>query len=169
MIGFMASGKSGIGELVARELGWGFVDTDALIERREGRGIPAIFTENGEAYFRSLETAVLNELAGRCGEERLVVATGGGMPCTGNNLSVMMRAGVVVHLRVPVRELAARMEGDRNRPLAGSRSRRELARLYRGRRRYYRRAHLIVDNSARRPPRAVAREIAGMVLRRLPR
>jgi shikimate kinase len=162
LIGFMGSGKSAVGELAARELGWRFVDTDALIERREGRGIPDLFRERGEEYFRGLESAVLQELAARCGEERLVVATGGGMPCTGDNLAIMKRAGLVVYLRAPVRELAARAAGDAGRPLAHGRSRRELARLYRGRRRYYRRAHATVDNGPGRAPREAALRIVDL-------
>jgi shikimate kinase len=169
IIGFMASGKSRIGELVARELGWRFEDTDCLIERREKRPIPVIFREKGEEYFRGLETLVLRDLAGRCGNERLVVASGGGMPCTGDNLTVMKRAGLVVHLRVPIGELLRRMEGDRNRPLATEHSRRELIKLYRSRRRYYRHAHLAVHNGSGRSPRSVAEQITSRVRRRLSR
>lgn len=169
MIGFMASGKSCIGELVARELGWRFADTDALIERREGRPIPAIFRERGEEYFRSLETLVLHDLSARCGNERLVVASGGGMPCTGNNFSVMKRAGLVVHLRVPIGELLQRMEGDRSRPLAAVHSRRELVKLYRSRRRCYRHAHFTVDNGSCRSPQSVAEQITSRVRKRLSR
>lgn len=169
MIGFMASGKSGVGELVARKLGWRFLDTDVLIAQREGRDIPAIFREKGEGYFRSLETTVLNELAVRCREERLVVASGGGMPCTGDNMAVMKRNGLVVHLRVPIGELLQRVEGDRNRPLASVRSRRELAALYRTRRRYYRHAHLTVNNNSRRSPQSVAERIVNVVRKRLSR
>ncbi|MFW6180764.1 MAG: shikimate kinase [Spirochaetota bacterium] len=165
LIGFMGSGKSAVGELAARELGWGFVDTDALIERREGLRIPDLFRDRGEGCFRDLESAVLRELAARCGEERLVVATGGGMPCFGDNLSVMKRAGLVVYLRAPVRELAARAAGDAGRPLAHGRSRRELVRLFQGRRRYYRQAHVTVDNRARRSPAEAARRIAELVRR----
>ena len=62
LIGFMGSGKSTYGKLIANKLGYSFVDTDSFIERKEGRSISDIFADDGEDYFRSLETEVLKEL-----------------------------------------------------------------------------------------------------------
>ena len=77
--GFMGSGKSTVGPLVARSLGWRFVDLDAEIERREGRAIGRIFDEDGESGFRLVEERVLEDLVDETEEAGdLVIALGGG-------------------------------------------------------------------------------------------
>ena len=78
LVGFMGAGKSTVGRLLARRLGRCFVETDAMITAREGRSIPEIFADRGEAYFRTLEAEVLEALADKEGH---VVATGGGFSC----------------------------------------------------------------------------------------
>lgn len=77
LTGFMGSGKSTVGPLLAERLGWKFVDLDHEIERRDGRTVPQIFAEEGEAHFRRLEAAALASLLGR---RRVVIALGGGAP-----------------------------------------------------------------------------------------
>ncbi len=62
LTGFMASGKSTIGPILANTLGWDFCDLDRLIEKRAGKSIRNIFKENGEKYFRDLETKTLQEV-----------------------------------------------------------------------------------------------------------
>ncbi len=73
LTGFMATGKTTVGRLLAERLGYEFVDTDQLIEQRHGP-IPAIFRESGEGEFRRLERSVADELAAR---RQLVISTGG--------------------------------------------------------------------------------------------
>ena len=63
LVGFMGAGKSSVGRLLARRMGRCFVETDDMITAREGRSIPAIFAERGEAYFRSLEEETVRLLA----------------------------------------------------------------------------------------------------------
>ena len=75
LTGFMGTGKTTVGRILANRLGWGFVDTDEVIESRAGP-IPAIFEREGEPGFREMERSVARELAGRAG---LVIATGGRM------------------------------------------------------------------------------------------
>jgi len=77
LTGFMGSGKTTVGALLAKQLGWQFLDLDQEIERREGRSVPQIFAENGEQYFRRLETAAL---ASVLGQRRVIIALGGGVP-----------------------------------------------------------------------------------------
>src|ERR1700749_3713805 len=84
LTGFMGSGKSTVGPLLAAELGWAFLDLDTEIERRTGLTVPQIFAEQGEAAFRKEETAALAAVLGRT---RTVIALGGGAPETlGNRL-----------------------------------------------------------------------------------
>jgi shikimate kinase len=73
----MGSGKTSVGALLAERLGWRFLDLDREIERRDGRPVPRIFSESGEAHFRHLEIAALASLLG---QRRLVLALGGGAP-----------------------------------------------------------------------------------------
>src|SRR4030095_4639387 len=75
LIGFMGAGKTTVGRHLARLLRWDFMDLDEQIVARQGRGIPQIFAEDGETYFRRLESGLLAGLRGRT---RLVVACGGG-------------------------------------------------------------------------------------------
>jgi shikimate kinase len=77
LAGFMGSGKSTVGALLAEKLGWKFVDLDREIERRDGRSVPQIFAESGEQAFRKAETAAL---ASVLGQRRVVIALGGGAP-----------------------------------------------------------------------------------------
>ena len=114
LTGFMGTGKSTVGQLVAAELGREFVDMDTLIEMREGRPIPQIFTEAGEPYFRQLEAALCAELAARQG---LVIATGGGALLPERNLRVLDRTGLVICLDCAPEVLWQRIGGSENRPM----------------------------------------------------
>jgi shikimate kinase len=73
LVGFMAVGKSTVGRALSVRLGWGFEDTDAMVENAEGRMIEAIFRESGEGTFREAEWNALGSLRGR---KEIVVATG---------------------------------------------------------------------------------------------
>ena len=112
--GFMGTGKSEVGRRVAARLARPFVDMDALIEQREGRTIPQIFAESGEAYFRRLEAALVRELAARRG---LVIATGGGALIPEENRRAMVATGIVICLWADEATLIRRLEHDTSRPL----------------------------------------------------
>lgn len=107
LTGFMGSGKSTVGPLLAAELGWTFIDLDAEIERRTGLTVPQIFAEKGEAAFRKEETAALAAVLGRT---RIILALGGGAPETlGNRLLLEQTPGTaVVYLAAPFATLAGR-------------------------------------------------------------
>jgi shikimate kinase len=120
LTGFMGSGKSTVGPLLAAELGWTFVDLDAEIERRTGLSVPRIFSERGEAAFRKEETAAL---VSALGHARIVIALGGGAPETlGNRLLLEQTpATAVVYLAAPFETLAARCSAQAADPTATSR------------------------------------------------
>jgi len=107
LTGFMGSGKSTIGPLLAESLGWKFMDLDSEIERRDGRTVARIFAESGEPHFRKLEAAALASLLGR---RRIVVALGGGAPEElGNRLLLEQTPRTaVVYLSAPFEALVAR-------------------------------------------------------------
>ena len=107
LTGFMGSGKSTVGPLLAAELGWTFIDLDTEIEQRAGMSVPQIFSEKGEAAFRKEETAALVAVLGRT---RTVIALGGGAPETlGNRLLLEQTpATAIVYLAAPFATLAER-------------------------------------------------------------
>jgi len=96
LIGFMGSGKARYGRRLAQEMNFSFVDTDQLIEEREGMDITEIFKTKGEEYFRTLEQKVLTEVSQM---NQTIVATGGGMPCWEKNLDFMNTTGLTVYLK----------------------------------------------------------------------
>ena len=95
LIGMMGCGKSTVGALLAQKLGRELVDTDSLIEEREGRSISDLFAAEGEAYFRAKEAAVAAELARK---EGLVIACGGGLPMQEESIAPLKGSGSVVWL-----------------------------------------------------------------------
>lgn len=115
LVGMMGSGKSTIGKVLAKALGYSFVDLDAEIETMTGRSIPELFRDEGEDIFRSLETEALRAVPS---SGRYVVATGGGAVLRDDNWLIMNR-GLVIWIDVPVHELARRVvaQGVKSRPL----------------------------------------------------
>jgi len=95
LLGFMGTGKSIVGRRLAVELQYRFVDTDHLIEERTGRKIPEIFSEDGEAHFRSLESEVVAEVSGWSAH---VISTGGGVVLNPLNLDRLEQQGILVGL-----------------------------------------------------------------------
>lgn len=126
LTGFMGTGKSTIGQLVAAKLGREFVDMDSLIEQRESRPIPQIFAESGETYFRGLEADLCRELAQ---QEGLVIATGGGALVPEANLRMMESGGLVVCLNCDPAVLWQRIGQSEDRPMLAERDEGRFARL----------------------------------------
>jgi shikimate kinase len=114
LIGFMGSGKSSIGRLAAKALGYQFVDTDQLIVERSGRQISEIFAEDGEEAFRELETAVIRSLVHL---NRSVISTGGGAVIRAVNREMLRHAGFVVCLTASEDVIFERVSRNSKRPL----------------------------------------------------
>lgn len=152
LVGFMGAGKSTVGRLLARRLGLCFVETDDMITALEGKAIPDIFRERGEAYFREREREVLDLLALKQGD---VVATGGGLPCDAENLARLKAMGTVVWLRGDIAALYDRAARSGRRPLLSNRSREDVETLYRQREPFYAQAHLVVETDGLGPDEVV--------------
>jgi shikimate kinase len=114
LCGFMGTGKSSVGRLVAQQLHFDFLDTDAVIEARAGKPIPAIFEEQGEASFRLLEAKIVHELEHR---KRTVISTGGGLVVDPANLASLKQHAFVVCLWASPETIWARVKGQDHRPL----------------------------------------------------
>ena len=95
LTGFMGTGKTTVGQLLAQQLDYKFVDTDVLIQERTGKSIPEIFEEKGEAAFREMEAALACELAARQG---IVISTGGRMMLDSANAATLSSSGRVICL-----------------------------------------------------------------------
>ena len=91
LVGFMGTGKSTVGRILADLLGWGFTDLDDEIEFREGRSIPDVFSSDGEKYFREREHEALRNVLER---SRCVIATGGGLSHWKRNVEAVVRKGL---------------------------------------------------------------------------
>lgn len=158
LVGFMGAGKTTVGRILARLLGWDFADLDDLIVQAEGRGIPDIFAREGETYFRRLERGILASLRGRT---RLVVACGGGTYANEESRLLIDRMGRAVWIQVPLRQALARCaSGGMERPLLQDEAQAEA--LYRRRLPSYRSAGLHVDADGL-TAEEVAERIAGML------
>jgi len=113
LIGLMGTGKTTIGSLLAQELGYRFIDTDAVIVQAAGKSVNEIFTQDGETAFRQLESHVLAQV---CAYTNLVIATGGGIVLKQENWGYLHH-GLVVWLDVPVEIICQRLAEDTTRPL----------------------------------------------------
>ncbi len=124
LIGFMGSGKSSIGRRMANILSIPFIDSDEEIERIHGRTIPQLFQELGENGFRSLEKEYILSLSKN---DDFVLATGGGLPCFNDNITILNEIGTTVYLQRPSKELARRLINSKTeRPLIKGKSFEEL-------------------------------------------
>ncbi len=157
LIGMMGCGKSTMGKLLAGMLGCPFLDLDREIERLQGRSIPELFAEGGDAFFRVCETAALREA---CAGAPCVIATGGGIVTREENIALMRETGLVVFLCRPLEDIIATVQQDTRPNLAGDKEER-MRTLYAQREALYRRAaHIVFDN--RRSPYASAKTLSRM-------
>lgn len=99
----MGAGKTYWGNMLARDFGVNFIDLDDYIEDKYESSITDIFRKYGEDVFRRIESEVLNDICKH--DEQTIVATGGGLPCYNDNMSMMKKFGVVIYLRRTVEEL----------------------------------------------------------------
>jgi shikimate kinase len=158
LIGPRGSGKSTVARLLARELGWEWLDADEELEKRYGRSIRAIFAAEGETGFRDKETVVLAEL---CRLSRHVIATGGGVVLRAGNREQLRASGRVVWLTADVETLWQRLQGDAStaerRPALTVGGREEIEEVLRSRDPLYRHcADLVIDTAVRSPAEGAA-------------
>ncbi|MBO8125868.1 MAG: 3-dehydroquinate synthase [Firmicutes bacterium] len=161
LVGFMGAGKSTIGKALAELLHRPFVDTDELIVEKAGLSIPEVFAQRGEAAFRELEAAVIQEAAQR---EGAVIAVGGGSVTRVESLMNLRQKGVLVHLAPPFELILPRIMSDPERPMAAL-GEEGLRRLYQERAQWYNLADYEFSYGAEDSPAEVAKRIASLLAR----
>ncbi len=154
LVGFMGSGKSTIGNILAQKLNMKFVDVDTEIEKKEDMKISDIFKEKGEPYFRELEKKEIEKLTQK---ENLVVSTGGRLGADLENMKKMKKTGIVIWLDVPLNIILERCKNDQNRPLL-QQSIEDLKKLYENRKKVYSIADIHI-NVTNQTPEEIVKEI----------
>jgi len=109
LTGFMGTGKTTVGRLLAEKLGYEFVDTDIVIEARNGRSITTIFSEQGEAAFRQMERELAQELGQK---EGLIISTGGRMMIDPENVQALGENGRILCLVAAPENILLRVQND---------------------------------------------------------
>lgn len=156
LVGMMGAGKTTVGRVLAKELGYRFFDTDAVVEQVAGKSVAEIFADDGEDSFRQLETQVLSELSAY---KKMAIATGGGIVMRPQNWSYLHH-GIVVWLDVPIEQLYMRLRHDTSRPLLHTDNpRQKLQTLLSQRQPLYAQADLRVTTSPNDKPNQVATRI----------
>lgn len=156
LTGFMGSGKSTIGPILANTIGYDFVDTDRLVEQKANARVVEIFEKLGEQRFREFEDEVLRDLLHRNG---LVISLGGGTIATEENFQNIHSHGIIVYLRLDQSDILQRVQHRKDRPLLWDgegnllptdRLNERIATLFASREQFYNRADVIVASDRRR-------------------
>ena len=157
LIGFMGTGKSCVGRLVADSLHFDYLDTDQVIEFRAHKSIIEIFEQDGEANFREWERRVVAELAQRT---KTVISTGGGLPAQPGNLDSLKTHALVVCLWASAETIFERVRMHTHRPLLNTPDPlQKIRQLLEAREPYYRQADVLLNTEMRS-----AKEVAVQVL-----
>ncbi len=153
LVGFMGTGKTTVGRLLAQQLKKKFVEMDEEIERQEKKSIVEIFSKKGEPYFRKLEKRLLKGLAK---ESNLVISCGGGLICDEENLKILKKTGLVFHLYASAEAIYHRVKDQTHRPLLNVKEPlKVIKKLLAKRWPYYMQAHYSINTEKRRPQEIV--------------
>ena len=149
LTGFMGSGKTTVGKVLADFLGCPFMDLDDLVVKKSGKSIPDIFAQDGEPAFRELEAQVLRKTVAKYAESTAVLALGGGAVLAPASAALLHEKTVCIYLRATLDTLLARLEGETaGRPLADA----SLADRLASREPIYEEtAHVIIDTDGLSP------------------
>lgn len=145
LCGFMSCGKSTIGRMLARQLGYDFADTDAMLLSSAGMTLPEIFAKGGETLFRDMEHETIRQAAEL---PRTVIATGGGVMTFERNALLLHEKTIIVHIHRPFENCYGNILHRKGRPIAGQKSEAQLRELYNSRiPAYDRYADFVLENN----------------------
>ncbi len=145
LTGFMGTGKTAVGQSLARMIGYSFVDSDREIESRQGRSVQQIFESEGEPYFREVEKETIARLAQN---PNTVLSVGGGAILNDETFDLLDFAGTMVHLTATVDEIANRLGHGNERPLlAGGDRKKKIRKLMEDRKTVYSKVKIQIDTT----------------------
>jgi len=145
LVGFMGTGKTSVGRLLAKKEGWNFIDLDELIELKEQRRISDIFAKEGEPYFRKLEKKFLKQVST---QKKFVAACGGGVVLDQDNIKLMKKTGVLICLGANCEEIFKRVSSSDHRPILNvAKPKERIELLLKLRAPYYAQADKTIDTS----------------------
>lgn len=154
LTGFMASGKSTIGPILANTLGWNFFDVDKEVEKKVGMKITELFKLKGENYFRSVESEVLKNLSEK---NNVIISLGGGTIADNNNFKIIKSTGKLIYLKSSPEMAYKRLRYKTDRPAlhiegeelpAKEQLLEKINELQKNRKKYYERSDFIIDTDA---------------------
>lgn len=173
LIGFMTSGKTTLGKILANVLGWDFYDLDKVIEEEQKMQVHEIFTNKGEEFFRNYEVEKLKELSEK---EYVVISLGGGTPTNDFVVDFINRNGFVIYLTVKPENLYKRLKNKIDRPLfrdlvlseniTEEEFTKKISALLSAREKFYKKADLEISSDATRIGKTVdfiARKLHGVI------
>jgi shikimate kinase len=149
LTGFMGTGKTEVGKILAQKLGYQMIDSDSEIERDQGLSINEIFEKQGEQFFRDIEADVIKRLSER---KNCVISTGGGAVLRQANIDNLRRTGVIVCLTADPETILQRTAGDNERPLLQTDNPlQRIKELLAIRRPFYEKSDIMIDTKGRTP------------------
>jgi len=162
LIGFMGSGKSTIGKILAEKLNFLFLDLDSIIELSENKKISEIFTEHGEKYFRDSESEVIKKIYFN---KNCVFSCGGGVVLKKENMDIIKSYSLVVYLKISPETAYERLKNVKDRPLLSDKDRREtVEQLIEKRQALYEGYADFIINADSDKPEIIAESIISMAL-----
>ena len=156
LVGFMGTGKTTVGKLVAEQTGMPLLDMDAMIVERAGKSINDIFADDGEPHFRALERELARELSRTEGN---IISTGGGIVLNPDNIADFEKNGLVVCLLADAETVLDRVRHDTARPLLAGDKEKKIIELLESRKPLYESISHCIDTSGRPSPVPTAQEI----------
>ena len=156
LVGFMGTGKTTVGKLLAEKTGMPLLDMDSLIVERAGTSINEIFADDGEPHFRMLERTIAQELATQNGQ---IISTGGGIVLNPDNIVDFEKNGLVVCLLASAETVLDRVRNDNSRPLLAGDKEANIVELLDSRKSLYEAIEHKIDTNERRSPESIATEI----------
>ena len=157
LVGFMGTGKTTVGQLLAKQTGMPLLDMDTLIEQRAGKPITDIFAQDGEPHFRELERTIARELAAREGQ---IISTGGGIVLNPDNITDYEKTGLVICLLASPETVMDRVKHDTTRPLLAGDKQEKIIQLLQSRKPLYEAIAHKVDTDGAAPESIAAQIIA---------
>jgi len=156
LVGFMGTGKTEVGKILSKKLGYALIDADTEIEKRQNMAITEIFRQQGEPAFRDIEADVIKQLSGM---KKNVISTGGGAVLRQENIDNLRANGVIVCLSATPETILQRTSVNNDRPLLQTENPlQKIKELLEYRRPYYEKADIMIDTE-NKSPLEVAEEI----------